>query len=57
MRCIAAPVFAVDGKVVAAIGVTAAAVRMPEKRIPEVAAKVRAIATEASRLLGYSESE
>jgi hypothetical protein len=30
---------------------------MPEKRIPEVAAKVRAIAAEASRLLGYSESE
>jgi IclR family acetate operon transcriptional repressor len=57
VRCVAAPVFSSTGKVVAAIGVTAAAVRMPEKRIPEVAAKVRAIAAEASRLLGYSESE
>ena len=57
VRCIAAPIFASDGKVLAAIGVTAAAVRMPEKRIPEVAAKVRAIAMEASRLLGYSETE
>ena len=57
VRCVAAPVFSSSGKVVAAIGVTAATVRIPEKRIPEVAAKVRATAAEASRLLGYSESE
>jgi IclR family acetate operon transcriptional repressor len=57
VRCIAAPIFSSTGNVVAAIGITAAAVRLAEKRIPEVAAKVRAVAAEASRLLGYSEAE
>jgi len=38
--------------VVAAIGVTAATVRLPERKIPEVAARVRAAAAAASQLLG-----
>ena len=42
-----------DGHVVAALGITAAAVRLAEKRIPEVAAKVRTIADEAYQILGY----
>ena len=54
VRCVAAPIFSSDGQVVAAIGITAAAVRLAEKRIPEIAAKVRAVAAEASGLLGYS---
>jgi IclR family acetate operon transcriptional repressor len=54
VRCVAAPIFSSDGSVVAAIGITAASVRLAEKRIPEVAAKVRAVAAEASQLLGFS---
>jgi DNA-binding IclR family transcriptional regulator len=51
---VAAPIFSSDGVVVAAIGITAAGVRLAEKRIPEVAATVRSAAAEASQLLGYS---
>ncbi len=57
VRCVASPIFSSDGNVVAAIGITAAAVRLAEKRIPEVAVKVRAVASEASRLLGYTAAE
>jgi IclR family acetate operon transcriptional repressor len=55
VRCLAAPVFASDGTVAAAIGITAATVRFPEGRIPEMAAKVRTVAAELSRLMGYTE--
>jgi DNA-binding IclR family transcriptional regulator len=54
VRCVAAPIFASDGSVAAAIGITAATVRLAEKRVPEIAAKVKAVAAEASALLGYS---
>lgn len=53
VRCLAAPVFASDGSVAAAIGVTAATVRFTKERIPEVAIAVRDAAAELSRLLGY----
>jgi DNA-binding IclR family transcriptional regulator len=52
VRCLAAPVFAADGTIAGAIGITAATIRFTEKRIPEMAGKVRAIAAELSRLLG-----
>lgn len=55
VRCLAAPVFGSDGTVVAAIGITAATVRFTEKRIPEMSVKVRAVADELSRLMGYTE--
>ena len=55
VRCLAAPVFASDGNVVAAIGITAATVRFSKERIPEMAAKVRTVAAELSRLMGYSD--
>ena len=55
IRCLAAPVNASDGAVVAAIGITAATVRFTKERIPEMAAAVKAAATELSRLLGYTE--
>jgi DNA-binding IclR family transcriptional regulator len=54
VRCVAAPVFSSDGSVAASIGITAATVRLSEKRIPEMAAKVMAVAAEASKLLGFS---
>ena len=55
VRCLAAPVFASDGNVAAAIGITAATVRFPKERIPEMATKVRTAAAELSRLMGYTE--
>lgn len=56
VRCVAAPIFSSDGSVVAAIGITAATVRLPEKKVPEMAARVRAAAAEASQLLGHSDA-
>jgi DNA-binding IclR family transcriptional regulator len=53
VRCLAAPVFASDGTVIAAMGITAATLRFPKDRIPEIAAKVNSIAQELSRLLGH----
>lgn len=54
VRCVAAPIFSSAGGVVAAIGMTAAAARLPEKRIPDMATKVLAAAAEVSQLLGHS---
>ncbi len=54
VRCVAAPIYSSDGTVVAAIGITAASVRMDDRRLAEVAASVCAVAEEASALLGYS---
>jgi IclR family acetate operon transcriptional repressor len=55
VRCLAAPVFDADGTVVAAIGITAATVRFPKERVPEISGKVRTIAAELSELMGYIE--
>lgn len=54
VRCLAAPVYSSDGSVVAAIGITAASVRFPKERIPEIASMVVGAATELGRSLGYS---
>lgn len=54
IRCIAAPVFASDGTLAAAIGITASTVRFTKERVPEMAAKVQAAAAELSRSLGYT---
>jgi len=53
VRCLAAPVYASDGKVAAAIGITAATVRFTRERIPEMGAHVMAAARELSEHLGY----
>ena len=55
VRCLAAPVFGSDGMVVAAIGITAATVRFPKERIPAMAARVQASASELSHLMGYTD--
>ena len=55
VRCLAAPVFASDGTVAAAIGITASTVRFTKERIPEMATKVRTVADELSRLMGFTE--
>ncbi|HEY0862987.1 MAG TPA: IclR family transcriptional regulator [Lacunisphaera sp.] len=54
IRCLAAPVYASDGNVAAAIGITASTVRFTHERVPEMAGKVLAAAAELSRLLGYT---
>ncbi|HEY8995682.1 MAG TPA: IclR family transcriptional regulator [Lacunisphaera sp.] len=53
VRCLAAPVYASDGQVVAAIGITAATVRFTPERIPEIGATVVDCADQLSQLLGY----
>jgi len=55
VRCLAAPVYSSDGTCVAAIGITAATVRFPKERIPQMAADVKAAASELSRLIGYTD--
>ena len=55
VRCLAAPVYGSTGQVIAAIGITAATVRFTEARVPEIAAKVRGVAAELSRLMGHAE--
>lgn len=54
VRCCAAPVYSSDGTVVAAIGITAATLRFPKERVPELSAKVMAAAAELGRSLGFN---
>lgn len=56
VRCLAAPVHTADGSVVAAIGITASAVRFPESKVVDFSKKVRAAAEELSSLLGHRAS-
>lgn len=56
IRCLAAPVYAADGQMAAAIGITAATVRFTRERIPEMAAAVQAAAARLSHLLGHTET-
>ena len=56
VRCLAAPVFAADGTVAAAVGITAATLRFTKDRIPEMARKVRTVASELSERLGHTAS-
>ncbi len=53
VRCVAAPVRDVSGRVVAALSVSAPASRLPARRIPHVAAAVVAAARRISRRLGF----
>lgn len=54
VRCLAVPVFDSSGTVAASIGITAATLRFTKERIPELAAKVNAVAAELSQKLGYA---
>jgi IclR family acetate operon transcriptional repressor len=54
VRCLAAPVYSSDGSVVAAIGITAATVRFPKERVPEIASMVMNAANELGRSLGFT---
>lgn len=57
VRCIAAPVFASDGKVVAALGITASTIRFTPDRVPQMASMVTKVADELSLLLGFPGSD
>lgn len=52
VRCLAAPVFGAEGAVVAAIGITASALRFTTQRTPEMAGYVQAAAREVTALIG-----
>jgi DNA-binding IclR family transcriptional regulator len=54
VRCLAAPVFGPDRKVIGAVGITAAALRFPLDRTMEIARHVQTSARELSQNLGYS---
>jgi DNA-binding IclR family transcriptional regulator len=54
MRCIAAPVFGADGRVVASIGVAGPRIRIRKRMFPALAARVAQTARQISARLGYS---
>jgi len=53
VRCVAAPIRDSSGQVVASIGISAPAARLPRDRFKGVGAEVMAVAREISRKLGY----
>ena len=53
VRCIAAPIRDLHGSIVAAIGISAPANRLPKRRFAHVASKVKLQAVQISRKLGY----
>ncbi len=53
LRCVAAPIFGLDGRVIAGVSVAGPTSRMPKDRLPEVSVKVMSAAGEISRRLGY----
>ena len=53
-RAVAAPIFGRDGRVEAAVALLGPAVRMPRKRMTELARQVMATAGAISRELGYT---
>lgn len=55
VRCVAAPVYGADGKVVAAIGITAATVRLPREQVAARAIAVVSAARELSERIGFSD--
>ena len=53
LRCVAAPIFGFDGRVVAGVSVAGPASRMPKDALPRFAEKVMSAAGEISRRLGH----
>ncbi len=54
LRCVAAPLFSHDGRVVAAFSVAGPATRIPPARVPELARLVRETAQQISYRLGFN---
>lgn len=57
VRCIAAPIHDLHGSIVAAIGISAPANRLPKRRFAQVASQVKLQAEQISRKLGYVKPE
>ena len=55
LRCVAAPIFGFEGRVIAGVSVAGPASRMPKDSLPRFAAQVVAVAGEISRRLGQPE--
>jgi len=53
LRCVAAPVFGLSGRVVAGLSVAGPISRMPKDSLPRFTAKVMAVAGQISERLGY----
>lgn len=53
LRCVAAPIFNLDGRVIAGVSVAGPTSRLTKDRLSEVSMKVMAAAAEVSRRLGY----
>lgn len=56
VRCIAAPVFAHDNKVVAAFGTSATTMQLTEAALPNIADKIKTAARKISEQLGFRQS-
>lgn len=54
VRCIAAPVFNAFGKTIAAVGITASVSTFPPRKIPVLAAKLKAANAEITASMGFS---
>lgn len=53
LRCVAAPVFGLDGRVVAGVSVAGPSNRMPRDSLPRFSSRVVTVAAEISRRLGF----
>lgn len=53
LRCVAAPIFGMQGRAIAGISVAGPSSRMPKDALPQFTARVMAAAGEISRRLGY----
>ena len=56
VRCVAAPIFDLDGRVAGAVSIAAPTTRMPRQRTAACGTGVRSAAAAISRQLGYSQS-
>ncbi|WP_338471194.1 IclR family transcriptional regulator [Niallia sp. XMNu-256] len=56
LKCIAAPIFNHEGKVVSSISCAAPKTRLDEEKLPKVIAGIKEAAAEISRRLGYKEN-
>jgi DNA-binding IclR family transcriptional regulator len=55
VRCVAAPVFDAQGKIIAALGTSSAIFQIDEKYLPKVIEMVRTAATKLSKQMGYAQ--
>lgn len=57
VRCVTAPIYDLSGKVIAALSISAPAARLPKKQLAQRGREVAAAAEEASRRLGFHDTD